>query len=435
MRGRAATRHHPRAATASARTRLPGEELTDSHPEPRERLTACLIVQNEQERLPAALESLSFCEEIVVVDGGSSDDTVQIARAAGARVIESPWPGYAIQRNVALDAAHNDWVLEVDADERISPPLRQSIETMLTDPPAEAAMAVFALRNRFLGGSLGPSAKYPSYRSRLFRRSVYRHDESRAVHEGIELRERPVILQGDLEHELAATPREALADMWHYARLESAHVARPSSSLAYAKGIVLRPLAKTAYRLLIDGGWRDGWRGLAKISLDALSDALVWTLVLLGAGHRAQAAEPAAATAEEHFGRRRVGPLKVVALTSGERSARQAAGWLGELRDRGADVALISEQELADCAIPHLKVGRLGPLRAIHALETEMHVRPIDAVVAVGRRASLVLRMVPAALRPQIEGLALDREPQSLDLAGPPPRGPYSQESSSRGSG
>jgi (heptosyl)LPS beta-1,4-glucosyltransferase len=261
--------------------------LTDPTPKPRERLTACLIVQNEQERLPAALESLSFCDRIVVVDGGSSDHTVTIARAAGAQVIESPWPGYAIQRNVALDAADSDWVLEVDADERISPLLRQSIQEMLSAPPPGAAMAVFALRNSFLGGPLGPSAKYPAYRSRLFRRSVYRHDESRAVHEGIELRERPLILDGDLEHELAATVREALVDMWRYARLEGAHLARSSSPLSYAKGIVLRPLAKLAYRTLIDGGWRDGWRGLVKISLDAISDALVWTRVLLGAGRGA----------------------------------------------------------------------------------------------------------------------------------------------------
>jgi (heptosyl)LPS beta-1,4-glucosyltransferase len=395
--------------------------LTDPTTKPRERLTACLIVQNEQERLPAALESLSFCDRIVVVDGGSSDDTVKIARAAGAQVIENPWPGYAIQRNVALDAADSDWVLEVDADERISPLLRESIQEMLTAPPPGAAMAVFALRNRFLGGPLGPSAKYPSYRSRLFRRSVYRHDESRAVHEGIELRERPLILDGDLEHELAATWHEALVDMWRYARLESAHLTRPSSPLSYAKGILLRPLAKLAYRTLIDGGWRDGWRGLAKISLDAISDTLVWTLVLLGLGGQArtvQSEEPG----EEHFGRRRVGPLKIVALASGERSAEQAASWLAGLRRRGADVALISSTTPTDCDIPQLTLERFGPLRTIHAIETEMHVRPIDALVPVGRRAELALRFVPAGFKPQIEGLSLEGEPPSLDLAGAEPK-------------
>ena len=396
------------------------EPLTDQIPEPREPLTACLIVQNEQERLPAALASVAFCDEVIVVDGGSTDSTVQIAAAAGARVIESLWPGFAAQRNVAIDAARTDWILEVDADERISERLRESILELLRDPPPGAAMAVFALRNHFLGGPLGPSAKYPSYRSRLFRRSVYRHDEQRAVHEGIELRERPVILEGDLEHELAATPREALADMWRYARLESLHVIRPTSPASYVKGLLVRPAAKLAYRTLVDGGWRDGWRGLAKIALDVSSDALVWLRVTLGAGR-----PPGSETADAagHFGRRRVGPLKIVALASGEGAAREATEWLERLQGRGADVALITERAPPSGSIPHQSVRRLGPLSTIHALEREMHVRPIDAVVPLGGRARRVLRLLPASHRPEIAGLSPAGEPAGLDLAGPPAPG------------
>src|SRR5947209_3726192 len=93
-------------------------------------LSACLIVQDEQDRLPDALASVAFCDEVIVVDGGSGDGTVQIARAGGARVIENPWPGFAAQRNVALDAARGEWILEIDADERVSPPLRRSIEAL-----------------------------------------------------------------------------------------------------------------------------------------------------------------------------------------------------------------------------------------------------------------------------------------------------------------
>ncbi len=398
--------------------------MTDHSLQTREPITACLIVQNEQERLPAALASVAFCDEVIVVDGGSTDATVRIATEAGARVIESPWPGFAAQRNIGIDAAATDWILEVDADERISQRLRESILELLSDPPAGAAMAVFALRNRFLGGPLGPSAKYPSYRSRLFRRSVYRHDEGRAVHEGIELRERPVILEGDLEHELAATPGEALADLWRYARLESAHVPRPSSPAAYLKGIVLRPAAKFGYRTLIDGGWRDGWRGLAKILLDVSSDALVWVRVLLGAG-RDPESEDGEAT-DEHFGRRRVGPLKIVALASGDGAALEASRWLEDLRSRGADVALIAERAPDDLRIPHQVTGRLGPLSAIRAIENELHVRPIDALVAVGGRAQRILRLLPSSLRPEIEGLSLDGEPEGLELSGSGPGTPAS---------
>ncbi len=334
-------------------------------------------------------------------------------------MIDSPWPGFAAQRNIGIDAASTDWILEVDADERISGRLRESILALLREPPPGAAMAVFALRNRFLGGPLGPSAKYPSYRSRLFRRSAYRHDERRAVHEGIELRERPVILEGDLEHELAATAGEALADLWRYARLESAHVVRPSSPGAYVKGIFVRPAAKFAYRTLIDGGWRDGWRGLAKISLDVSSDALVWVRVLFGAGRSPGSETPDGGV--EHFGRRRVGPLKIVAVASGEGATREAAAWLVSLHARGADVALIAERPPEDPTIPHQTIRRLRPLATIRAIENELHVRPIDAVVAVGARAGRVLRLLPASLRPEIEGLAPGAEPPGLDLAGDGP--------------
>jgi hypothetical protein len=363
---------------------------------PADRISACLIVQDEQERLPAALASLSFCDELIVVDGGSRDRTVEFARAAGATVIDSPWPGYAIQRNVALDAASGDWVLEVDADERISSRLRASIETLLADPPA-MDVAIFALRNEFLGGPLGPSAKYPTYRARLFRRGAYRHDESRTVHEGIELRERPAILDGDLEHVLAASLREALVDAWRYARLESAHVSPPGSPLGYVKGMLLRPAIKFAYRMIVDGGWRDGWRGALKISLDAGSDALVWALVLAGRG----AGTDESSAGDAHFGRRYVGPAKVVAVASGARAQQAALNRLLDLRARGADVALISDEPSAAAELPSQTVSRLGPLTLIRALEAELQVRPIDAVIAFGRRAELTLRLVPADFRPE----------------------------------
>ena len=88
-------------------------------------LSAVVITHNEEAMLPDALASVAFCDEIVVVDSGSSDRTRHIAVAAGARVIlNEPWPGYAAQRNVAVDAARHDWVIALDADERVAAPLR-----------------------------------------------------------------------------------------------------------------------------------------------------------------------------------------------------------------------------------------------------------------------------------------------------------------------
>ncbi len=382
---------------------------------PRERIAACVIAQDEQEHLPRALASVDFCDEKIVVDGGSHDRTVAVARAAGATVIENPWPGYAAQRNIALDAASCDWILEVDADERISPQLRASIEALLAEGRADVGMCVFALRHRFLGGWLGPSAKYPAYRSRLFRRSVYRHNEGRTVHEGIEPRELPLVLAGDLEHELASTLREALLDTWRYARLESSHVAAPGGAWGYLKGIALRPAMKLVYRTVVDGGWRDGWRGMLKIALDVGSDVLVWALVL----GRALRGTPAATPEEDdgaHFGRRRAGPMRIVALAGRGRSARAAASWLQAMQAQGADVALIYEdgdgQDSLGSDIPLCAVTRLGPIATPRAVDLEMQLRIIDALVPFGARARLAWRLLPGNLRWSIPGVSAAVPPE-----------------------
>ncbi|HEY7831455.1 MAG TPA: glycosyltransferase family 2 protein [Solirubrobacteraceae bacterium] len=379
---------------------------------PRERITACLIVQDEQEHLPAALASVAFCDEIVVVDGGSRDRTVEIARAAGAVVIESPWPGYAIQRNVALDAATSEWVVEVDADERLCPRLQASIQEMLLAPPPGIELALCPLRHRFLGRLLGPSAKYPAYRSRIFRPASYRHDERREVHEGVQPRERPVVLEGDLEHELADGLGEALRDMWSYARLDSRHLTPPSAR-GYLTGIVVRPLAKLVYRTLVDGGWRDGWRGMLKISLDVVSDALVWVLVLArrqpavtqDLSKEAWVEGEGEDTTPGHFGRRRIGHPKILALAPRGRSGRAAREWLQGLQAQGMDVVLVTDEVAVEGDIPLCTVTRFRPLAIMRAIDLETQVRELDAVVAFGRRARIIRRLLPSTLRPVLPGM------------------------------
>ena len=94
-------------------------------------LSAVLIAQNEEAKIADALASVAFCDEIVVVDSGSVDRTREIAEGAGARVIvNTPWPGFVAQRNFAVDAARHDWILALDADERITPALREEIEAL-----------------------------------------------------------------------------------------------------------------------------------------------------------------------------------------------------------------------------------------------------------------------------------------------------------------
>jgi len=116
------------------------------------RLSACIITYNEADRIEACVRSLSFCDEILVVDSHSTDGTRELAQRLGARVIERDWPGYRSQKQFAVESARNDWVLCLDADERLSEPLRAEIERLerqLKAVRAEAENAEDVWRNAF----------------------------------------------------------------------------------------------------------------------------------------------------------------------------------------------------------------------------------------------------------------------------------------------
>jgi glycosyl transferase family 2 len=355
-------------------------------------------VRDEEERLPAALASVAFCDQVVVVDSGSSDRTVQIAREAGALVLENPWPGYGAQRNVAIDHATSDWVLEVDADETITPELQREIRRFLDDPPAGYDVAGLPQFHRFLGGELRASMKYPGYRTRLFRRGSYRHDEGRAVHEGIWPMGSVWPFEHEMSHELAGSWREALTDTWNYSRLEASKLPPPASTADEIKGALFRPASKFLYRLLVDGGWRDGWRGLVRIALDCAHDSIVW--LYRGRG-RGEDAEPALGSG--HFASGRPpgwGSELIVGIASGEGAAAAADRRLAEARAGGADVALITNAAPAGGSVRVRAITHFGPLTLIRALEAERQLRGAwDSLLVEGRTARILCRALPARLR------------------------------------
>jgi hypothetical protein len=353
------------------------------------------------------LRSVAFCDEVIVVDSGSSDRTLQIAQDSGAKVFENPWPGFGAQRNFALDRAGSDWILEVDADERVSPQLRADIEAFLAmPPPSDVKICVLPLRHRFLGRLLGPSAKYPAYRTRLFRRDSYRHDEARLVHEGIWPQGRTWAMRGHLEHELAGSVREALHDAAAYSRLEAGHVEPLPGPIAYFKAIAARPAAKAVYRTVVDGGWRDGPRGLLKIALDSGSDSAVWTRRALGRHAGAQGAQGT-------FGRvvLRSGEPRLCAVVPGT----GAVEWLRRASDAGADVALITDADVDGGDWLHVeRVEKLSPLRIVRALDAVGQMRPVDQLVLDGPRRPHWLRLVSPSARGLGDPATLADDPATI---------------------
>lgn len=165
----------------------------------RQRLSVVMIAKNEAALLPDCLNSVSWADEIVVLDSGSQDGTADIARQAGAKVFHAEaWAGFGKQRQRAQRYTSGDMILMIDADERVTPTLRASIEAVLAQPPSST---VYSLNrsNLFLGRFMRHSGWYPDRVMRLYPRALNYNDN--LVHESLETRGAPVVkLRGDLQH-------------------------------------------------------------------------------------------------------------------------------------------------------------------------------------------------------------------------------------------
>jgi glycosyltransferase involved in cell wall biosynthesis len=146
------------------------------------RLSAIVITRNEAGNIGACLDSVAFCDERIVVDCGSSDATVDIAKAKGARVELREWRGFGPQKNYALSLATGAWVLSIDADERVTPELADAIKAVLADTSADAWE--LPRRSSFCGREMRYSGWSPDYVLRLFRRGKARFDDA-LVHERV----------------------------------------------------------------------------------------------------------------------------------------------------------------------------------------------------------------------------------------------------------
>lgn len=161
-------------------------------------LSVTVITLNESRNIEACLASVAWADEVLVVDSGSTDDTVARARAAGARVIEREWPGYAAQKNWAAGAVTSDWVLSVDADERVSPALADEIRAILRDAPTAAGYRVPRV-TWHLGRWMRTTDWYPDYQLRLYDRRRARWKTSR-VHESVAADGDVRLLRHELQH-------------------------------------------------------------------------------------------------------------------------------------------------------------------------------------------------------------------------------------------
>jgi glycosyltransferase involved in cell wall biosynthesis len=229
------------------------------------KITATIITFNEALNIRAACESVNWANEILVVDSESTDATREIAEDCGARVIKRPWPGFAAQKQYAVEAAKHDWIFSLDADERVSDELRHSIEDLLYTKEALLADGYrVARRSFYMNRWIRGGGWYPDQQLRLFERSRGRWVGA-YIHESVKMCESARIetLRGDILH-------YSVQDAAHHHRMIGERYAPLAARQMFEQGRRTSPLRLlTAGNLaflrsyLLKGGFRDGLAGFA----------------------------------------------------------------------------------------------------------------------------------------------------------------------------
>ena len=226
-------------------------------------LSVCIITLNEEANLGRTLQSIrGIAQEIVVVDSGSTDATLAIAREHGAKVYEEPWKGFAAQKNSALAKATGEWILSLDADEEVSLELAASIRALLsTATPTQYSGYTMNRRNMYMKRWLEHSGYYPDPKLRLIKSGAAEF-ELRAVHEDIKMAGPLGHLDGDLIHHAYPTLESFIEHANRYSSLGAQMEIEKGPAGFSIINIVLRPMVRFLYSYFFRLGFLDGREGL-----------------------------------------------------------------------------------------------------------------------------------------------------------------------------
>jgi (heptosyl)LPS beta-1,4-glucosyltransferase len=240
-------------------------------------LSAVVIARNEARNIERCVRSVLWADEVIVVDSGSVDETMELSRRLGARVIEHAWDGYAVQKEFAVSQASSEWVLSLDADEEVTPELRGEIERLLQDAaPVRADGYNLPRKSHFLGKWIRYGGWYPGYQMRLFRKSaaIMNH---RPVHEGFEVRGTTGTLEAPINHYTYDTLQQYLEKMNDYTSLDVMNkLSEQPDTVIRWYHCVLNPIALFLRMFVSLKGYRDGFHGFLLAVYSALYKLLVY---------------------------------------------------------------------------------------------------------------------------------------------------------------
>jgi glycosyltransferase involved in cell wall biosynthesis len=244
----------------------------------REPLSVILTACDEEDRLPRALNSVAWADEVVVVDSGSRDATPDIARRAGARLILHPWEGYSAQKVFAVSQTTHSWILWIDADEEVTPTLRRSIEAALGREARAPHFAAYTFprRTEYLGRLMRFGGWYPDRKLRLFRKDRATFD-AKLVHESVRVAGPVGRLRGDLHHYSHRDLSHHIEKTHALARLWAAE--RRGERRVGMLDLLLHPLVKGWKSYIWKGGFLEGWRGVLLAGMGSYSVWLKYALL------------------------------------------------------------------------------------------------------------------------------------------------------------
>jgi glycosyltransferase involved in cell wall biosynthesis len=222
-------------------------------------VTVTVITRNESGALADALRSVSWADEIIVIDAESTDDTVAIARAFTERVYVRPWNGYVEQKNHAASLAANDWILSLDADERVTPALEEEIRTLLSTDPPESGYRMRRV-SRYFGRWIRTTDMYPDYQLRLYDRRKARWTGTH-VHESVRADGSVGTVRNELQHHPYRDLSEHLTRMDRYTTL-AARQMREQGRHVTAMELLAHWRVAFLRNYVLKGGFRDGMAGL-----------------------------------------------------------------------------------------------------------------------------------------------------------------------------
>jgi glycosyltransferase involved in cell wall biosynthesis len=242
-------------------------------------VSACIIAFNEEDRIAECVRSVKWCDEVLVVDSHSTDRTREVATGCGARVIERDWPGHVAQKEFAVREARHDWVLCVDADERVSPALREEMMALRDSGFAGTVGWRMPRMSCYLGRWIRHGTWYPDLSLRLFDRRRG-HWGGHDPHDRVELDSKPGRLKGDLLHYPYRSFAEHLRTMDNYTTImaRGLHERGRRASLV---DLIFRPAVRFFRFYVLKAGFLEGWRGLLLAYLAAYYVRLKYAKLLV----------------------------------------------------------------------------------------------------------------------------------------------------------